>query len=63
MGKKTVYGRIIIDVVDIDGKEQHYDIPCYSSTRWRNRFYDENERYKKLKRDGEVITYTVTAVR
>ena len=57
------YGRILIEVVEPNYETIYYEIPCYSSKKWLSRFYYEYEHYTKLKQNGEIIDFTVTATR
>lgn len=63
MAKKSYYGKIIVDYVDIDGKDRQYKIVCYTQGSWLKRFYYEWEHCRKLKEEGEVLDFHVTATR
>lgn len=61
--KRAFYGKVIVSYIDIDGKDREYSIICYNESSWLKRFYYEWELLTKMKNEGEVIDFHVTATR
>lgn len=63
MRKLTHYGVVVVNYVDIDGKERRELIPCTNKNEWLKTCGEADDKYRKLKEDEEILYYSISAKR